>query len=190
MATYTIAGDVATFEEAAFKRKLAAALPDVGESEISLHLVGASVLVTALLAISSSASSREATLAALDALAVDVEAASSTLGVTVEAASAPIVTQRMIVVPRSVGGGLSTGVGGGLSTGVVIAIACGAGGALLLVLALVCCYCRGKTHASRREAAITESNGVRFRGSSVPPPPPDEGIEKVHQVSVVATEHL
>ena len=184
-ATYTIAGDVSTFEEAAFKRKLAAALPHVGESEITLHLLGASVLVTALVAVSSSANSREATLVALDALAADVEAASSTLGVTVEAASAPIVTQRMVVAPRSASGGLSTGV--------IIAIACGAGGALLLVLALVCCYCRGKTHASRRESTVTESNGVRFRGSSVPPPPPDEGIGKAHQDrsgGQMATEHL
>ena len=102
----------------------------------------------------------------------------------------------MVVVPRSVGDLTSSqvkSVDGGLSTGVIIAVACGAGGALLLVLAFACCYCRGKTHASRREAAITEINSVRSRGSSVPPPPPDEGIGKVHQDlsgGQMATEYL
>lgn len=179
-ARYTVAGDVSSFDRAAFKVKLAAQLPGVSESNISVVVEAASVHVTASIATPSAQQS--ATISALTLLAADTSAASTALGVTVEAASTPVVTQMMLAPPGpSLSDDTSDAISAkaitGLSQGALVSIIVGAVVvALLLVAACVVCRLKGRGCGAAKPPTATKETsevGIVYRGSVVPPPPPD-----------------
>jgi len=162
-ASYIVAGDVAGFDVAAFKASLAAHLPGVTETDISVEVTAASVKVTATI-LPPAAQPSGATLAALTALASNTSVASSTLGVTVEAASAPVKTRAMVAPPPPPAG---------LTPGHLIGIIVAAGSVgLCFAILLVCIFGRRD-----RKKRLKETNGVVYRDSRVPPPPPDEASQ-------------
>ena len=91
--TVTVAGTVASFDQAAYKTALAAQLDGVAASSIVLNVTAASVIVTAVFA----AADNSAATATLTSLASDLSTLSTALGVTVEAASAPTTVQAVVV---------------------------------------------------------------------------------------------
>jgi len=95
-ASYTVAGTVDTFDRASFTGRLASHL-GVRSNEISLIVEAASVRVTATIA----SDEKLATdlKDALQTLAADTTAASAILGVAVEMAAAPLITQVMVAPP-------------------------------------------------------------------------------------------
>lgn len=174
MATYTVAGDVASFDEATFKYRLAASLEGVDEADISLLVQVASVKVTATITTPSTAT-RDATLNILTSLAASTADASAALGVTIEAASTPQVTLQIMTLapppaPPSGRGQV------GLMTIVIAGVAGGVGGAVLILI-IVASYCYCKRRGSKDK--VQEAGGIRYRGSQVPTPPPAAVVSTV-----------
>jgi hypothetical protein len=176
-ARYTVAGDVASFDKAAFKAKLAAQLDGVSEADISLEVSAASIKITA--SIVAPAAKQSATVAALTALAADTSAASTALGVTVEAASTPFVTQIMVAPPSHPAG---------LSQGALIGIVVAAVVVALVVAACVVCRLKGRGPGAKPPTATKEQDGIVYRGSVVPPPPPaTDDVASAHKADTALT---
>jgi hypothetical protein len=165
---YIVAGDVASFNAAAFKASLAAHLPGVNEADISIEVSAASVTVTATIAAPAAQ-----TVAALTALAADTDLASSTLGVTVEATSTPEVTRMITASPSSAG----------LSQGALIGIVVAAAVVALLTFAVGICCCRRRSRGGdeRNSAGTKEENGIGYSSSTLMPPLEEaESVPQVH----------
>ena len=97
--TFTVAGTVSSFNEPAFTAALARAV-SVNESQISLAVTAASVSVVATIATTSNnATEANGISAAVDDLAANVTAASATLGVSVEAVTAPVTAVATVAPP-------------------------------------------------------------------------------------------
>jgi len=193
-ASYTVAGDVATFHQAAFKALLAAHLPGVAADQIALVVEAASVRVTATIAIASVAQ-RQSTFDRLATLAANTSAAGEALGITIEAASAPTVTRELRAPPSPpLSPPLSSPPQSSPSTsfspavlGMVVAAV--AVGLLLLNLGV---YLLGRRHGGRAGGAagpVKEKEGVVYRDSTVPPQPPSM-VAQVSSTEGVVTEKL
>ena len=181
-ASFTIAGDVAAFDAARFRTKLAAHLPGVNEADVYLAVSAASVRVQATV-VTNDRPHRTETAARLASFSRDPHSASEALDVTVEAALPPVVSREMMVVQPSTGGigeddedGRRPAASGwaGLTRGAQIGIIVAAATAVVLLLVglLVWWHCRRRRRRKQSTAATKEEGGIVFRGSTVPPPPP------------------
>ena len=139
-ATFTVAGDVSSFDQNAFKNRLATRL-GVFSSAISLSVTSASVAVAATILYPSpaAASTAAATLAATTPAAL-----SAALGVTVQAVANVAPTTVAVAPPpppfNSGSLALNAGSGAGVSQGVVIGVAVGVTAFVLLVAIIVCTF--------------------------------------------------
>ena len=119
--TVTVAGDVVTFDESAYKAALAALLDGVDPSTVTLKVVPASVSVTATF----TAANNTAAANTLIALSDDLDALGRALGVSVESVTPPSIappcalTARPFLVEEG-------GAGDGLSNVAVALLASGA----------------------------------------------------------------
>jgi hypothetical protein len=137
-ATFTVAGDVSSFNEIAFKDALATQM-NVSPSVIRLVVYSASVGVQATITYPSPAA---ASAAATTLAATPVANLTAALGVTV--LTVANVAPKVIVVapppPPSGSLALNAGSGAGVSQGVVIGVAVGVTAFVLLVAIIVCTF--------------------------------------------------
>ena len=131
-ATFTVAGDVSSFDRNAFKNALAAQM-NVFPSAITLVVYTASVGIQATITYPSPAA---ASAAATTLAATPPAALSTALGVTV--LTVANVAPTTIAVPAPAPPALSAGSGAGVEQGVVIGVAVGVTAFVLLVAIIVC----------------------------------------------------
>ena len=139
-ATFTVAGDVSSFDRNAFKNRLAAQM-NVSPSVITLFVYSASVGVQATITYPSPASASAAATSLAATTPADLTAA---LGVTVQTIANVALTTVAVPAPappfNSGSLALNAGSGAGVSQGVVIGVAVGVTAFVLLVAIIVCTF--------------------------------------------------
>lgn len=91
----TVAGDVSTFDEEAFRTNLASSLPGVSASSIRLSVTSGSVIVVATIV----TGDVQSTLSQVEQIASDPAVATAALGVSVEAVQPPRAVVALVVSP-------------------------------------------------------------------------------------------
>ena len=134
-----LAGDLASFDKAAFRQNLAKSLgPAVSVADVTLHLQSASVAVTAQVLVAGPRSAKEDARGVLRVLLADEAAATKALNVTVEQIARPPDLEFVLRSSATDGAAAGGGFGRLVEPMQASEMALAAVGAVLLLCLLVC----------------------------------------------------